>query len=175
MNRTQRQCEKHLLRAYKEYADALYKYIYFRVGQDTATAEDLLQQTFCNVWRAMRDKGKIQHLKAFCYRTARNLAIDHMRQKVRRKELSIDDEHMPELQDEENLEQNITIAISAQQLLTLMEQIPQQYADILDLRFTQELDIAEIAEILQATPNAISVKLHRAIARLKKEYEQSIS
>ena len=175
MNRTQRQCEKQLLRMYKHYADALYQYIYFRVGNNRTVAEDLLQQTFCNVWLAIMKKGTLEHPKAFCYTTARNLAIDHMRQQARRKEQSTDDEHFPEIQDENNLEQDIDIAISTEQLLTLMEHIPQQYTDILDLRFTQELTIAEIAQILDITPNAVSVKLHRAITRLKQDYEQSIS
>jgi len=62
-----------------------------------------------------------------------------------------------------------------------LEKIHPPYADILTLRFYYELEIYEIAKILDITENNVSVRINRAIAALKKvleeegvDYEQTV-
>lgn len=43
-----------------------------------STAEDLLQETYLRVTRALSERP-IDHLEPFVYQTARNLALDHLR------------------------------------------------------------------------------------------------
>ena len=43
-----------------------------------STAEDLLQETYLRVTRALGERP-IDHLEPFVYQTARNLALDHLR------------------------------------------------------------------------------------------------
>ena len=43
-----------------------------------STAEDLLQETYLRVTRALNERP-IDHLEPFVYQTARNLALDHLR------------------------------------------------------------------------------------------------
>ena len=43
-----------------------------------STAEDLLQETYLRVTRAL-DERPVEHLEPFVFQTARNLALDHLR------------------------------------------------------------------------------------------------
>lgn len=49
-----------------------------RMVDNPSTAEDLLQETYLRVTRALRERP-IEHLEPFVFQTARNLALDHLR------------------------------------------------------------------------------------------------
>ncbi len=171
MDRKTQQLHKHFLHAYDQYADALFRFLFYRVKQNKAVAEDLLAQTFCNVWLAITRKGEIEHLQAFCYRTARNLAIDYARSGKQKYEIGVEDEILERIPDNTPLEQSIDIALSTKRLKELMNTLAPQYAEIIHLRFTEEMSIKEIAQILDSNPNAVSVKIHRSLKALKSSYE----
>ena len=66
---------------YVRYMEAIYRYIFFRVG-DEAQAEDLTEETFVRAWEAL---PKYQHRKhpfsSWLYRIAHNLIVDHYRKR----------------------------------------------------------------------------------------------
>nr|WP_314481335.1 sigma-70 family RNA polymerase sigma factor [uncultured Pseudomonas sp.] len=49
-----------------------------RMVGNRCTAEDLLQETYLRVSRALGERP-VQHLEPFVFQTARNLALDHLR------------------------------------------------------------------------------------------------
>lgn len=49
-----------------------------RMVNNHSTAEDLLQETYLRVARALNDRT-VEHLEPFVFQTARNLALDHLR------------------------------------------------------------------------------------------------
>ena len=49
-----------------------------RMVNNHSTAEDLLQETYLRVTRALSERT-IEHLEPFVFQTARNLALDHLR------------------------------------------------------------------------------------------------
>ncbi|AIS11587.1 RNA polymerase subunit sigma-24 [Pseudomonas chlororaphis subsp. aurantiaca] len=49
-----------------------------RMVNNPSTAEDLLQETYLRVTRALSERA-IDHLEPFVFQTARNLALDHLR------------------------------------------------------------------------------------------------
>ncbi|BBP75230.1 sigma-70 family RNA polymerase sigma factor [Pseudomonas gingeri NCPPB 3146 = LMG 5327] len=49
-----------------------------RMVHNHSTAEDLLQETYLRVTRALSERP-IDHLEPFVFQTARNLALDHLR------------------------------------------------------------------------------------------------
>lgn len=51
-----------------------------RIVKDPQVAEDLAQETYLRTRKAM-DAGPIEHLEAFLYLTAKNLALDHRRRR----------------------------------------------------------------------------------------------
>ncbi|MFQ6555308.1 sigma-70 family RNA polymerase sigma factor [Pseudomonas sp. Lb2C1-1] len=49
-----------------------------RMVSNPSTAEDLLQETYLRVTRALSERT-VEHLEPFVFQTARNLALDHLR------------------------------------------------------------------------------------------------
>ena len=49
-----------------------------RMVNNHSTAEDLLQETYLRVTRALSERA-VEHLEPFVFQTARNLALDHLR------------------------------------------------------------------------------------------------
>ena len=49
-----------------------------RMVNNPSTAEDLLQETYLRVTRALSERP-VDHLEPFVFQTARNLALDHLR------------------------------------------------------------------------------------------------
>jgi RNA polymerase sigma factor (sigma-70 family) len=60
-----------------------------RIVRDPQTAEDLAQETYLRAARAA-ESGPIEHLEAFLYQTARNLALDHLRRQRTRGSVQVD-------------------------------------------------------------------------------------
>ncbi len=55
-----------------------------------STAEDLLQETYLRVTRALSERA-IDHLEPFVFQTARNLALDHLRARKIHSRTMVDD------------------------------------------------------------------------------------
>jgi RNA polymerase sigma factor (sigma-70 family) len=61
-----------------------------RMVGNACTAEDLLQDTYLRVTRALTERS-VEHLAPFVYQTARNLALDHLRAQRIQARTMIDD------------------------------------------------------------------------------------
>ena len=61
-----------------------------RIVRDRQIAEDLTQETYIRVMKAM-DQAPVEHVEAFLHQTARNLAFDHLRRKGTRSRIEAAD------------------------------------------------------------------------------------
>jgi RNA polymerase sigma factor (sigma-70 family) len=61
-----------------------------RMVNNHSTAEDLLQETYLRVTRALSERA-IDHLEPFVFQTARNLALDHLRARRVQSRTLVDD------------------------------------------------------------------------------------
>lgn len=68
-----------------------------RIVRDPQTAEDLAQETYLRAARAA-ESGPIEHLEAFLYQTARNLALDHLRRQRTRGGVQVDGLNIEEIE-----------------------------------------------------------------------------
>ncbi len=157
--------EQDFITAYDEHADAIFRFCAFQVG-DRERAKDLMQETFTRTWSYLNAGNEIANLKAFLYRTARNLSIN---ESVRARALSLDamqesvgfdpaDEK--ELSPEDDAE--------AALLMKHLNALDPPKREALTLRYIDGLPVQEIAELLGEAPNTVSVRIHRALEELKK-------
>lgn len=161
--------ENQFLEAYDAYAEALYKHCFFRV-YSSARAEELVQDTFMKTWDYLRKGGQIDNLRAFLYKTANNLIIDHSR---RKHETSLEQELEAnpgwEPADQQPPPEHQTLL---RQVRDSLEQLPAEERQLLIWRYIDDLDPKDIALILEITPNNVSVKLNRAMQLLKRYYQE---
>lgn len=162
-----RKIEEQFMKAYDAHQDAIYRHCYFRVFNQE-TAKDLTQETFMKVWNYLRAGNDIRNIRAFLYKTATNLVIDHHRKKS---ESSLDEMTESGFKPSTDGDKLMEAQADVQLLLETMQQVDDQYRDVLLLRYVDGFAPKEIAEILGESANVISVRIHRGVKKVKQLLE----
>ena len=150
-------------RIYDEFADKLYRFIFFRVGH-REIAEDVLSDTFVKSWQKIHQINSPKSLSAWLYQIARNNIIDYYRLK---KESVALEEIADTLEDAVNPIEIINATMQQKKILDVLNQLPTEQRQVIQYRFFEDLSNEEIAFILNKTEGAIRVIQHRAIIRMK--------
>ena len=135
----------------------------FRV-LDADKAQDFTQEAFIRTWKYIVGGGEIENVRAFLYRVATNVIIDDSRKK---KSVSLD--LMQEKGFDVRLDNSgrLDEIIDAKEGAKIIEQLDEKYREVVTMRYLAELSPKEIAEILGETENAVSVRIHRGLQKLR--------
>lgn len=151
---------------YREEHAHIVQFIRSRVDR-VEIAEDLANEAFVEVWRYIfRERQVVEHLQALLFTIVRRLVIDHYR---KRKGIEVDPEIMETVPDSRSMLKELELDQEAGAVRAVIEKLRSEYREVVTLRFVDELDIQEIASILNKSPGAVRVLLHRALAALRKE------
>ena len=166
--------EKRFLEAFEEYNDALFRHAMIRVS-NREKAIDIVHDTYTKVWAYIRDGYQIDSFRPFLYKVLNNLIIDEYR---RRKESSLDALLEIDGVDEgsfddltESSAEMLAATIDGKKAFALLEELPDQFKEVIILRFVDQLGPREISELIEETENVISVRLHRGLKMLRKKLE----
>ncbi|MDO8515820.1 MAG: RNA polymerase sigma factor [bacterium] len=155
--------EKMFMEAYEAYADAIFRHCYFRVS-DRERAEELAQETFMRAWDYVAKKGNIDYMKPLLYRIANNLVIDEWRKK---KSVSLDDMQEGGFDVVGVRAEEITHALDAKALMPYLDKLEPMYRDAVVMRYIDDMSPKDIAETLGIRENAVSVRIHRGLEKLR--------
>lgn len=149
-------------RIYDLYAPQVFNFVLSRV-RNKQQAEDILQTVFLKAWNSLakyqpNPKAKFS---TWLFQIANFTVIDYWRTKKEVVELD-KLENLAEFAVEPKLYENYDFLWQA------FEELPADYATILHLRFIQDLDVSECAQVLGKTHVGIRVMQHRALKSLKK-------
>ncbi len=147
--------------------DALFRFIYFRIG-NRALAVDLTQDVFTKTWLYLSQGKSIEYPEAFLYRAAKNALIDYYKKaKSGSLDTLLDGGFDPGSTDsvDEILRQD-----SIEEIRTLLETLDEDSKQIIFLRYTEEKPIEEIASLYGKSVNAMTVHIHRIIKKLRDTY-----
>jgi RNA polymerase sigma-70 factor, ECF subfamily len=154
--------------AYTNYADAIFRHCYFRLFQ-REKAKELMQETFLKALQYLQKGNTVENLRAFLYTTANHLIIDFVRKKS---ETSLDalleDGFDPTGAGDTGAE----ASLEHQQMQKILSSLERDERQLITMRYIDELKPQEMANILNLSPNVISVRLHRAMLQLKKLLKQ---
>lgn len=154
--------EMELLKAYDAYADALFRHCYFKTGE-RELAQDMTQDVFLKAWSYMQQKRQILNMRAFLYRLADNLVVDWYR---KRKTSSLDelaDAGFEPAAAGRTLEEQAEVSHA----FAKVRELEEEDRKLIIWRFVEDLSPREIAEIVDQSENVVSVRLHRALKKLK--------
>ncbi len=160
--------KKTFIRVYDEYADAIFRYCALRIS-DRERAKEIMQETFTNVWQYANIKGGIENMRAFLYKSARNLCINEI---ASRRTFSLDE--MVEKSGFDVIDPYLPSPETASEtalLLRKIRELSSEEAELLSMRYTDDMEVKEIAKILDMLPNTVTVKIQRAEEKLKKLYQ----
>lgn len=159
---------------YVEYQTAVFRYVRFRVATREA-AEDVTSVVFMKALRSFsRYDANRASPKTWLLRIARNAVTDHLRSLRRRGSLHVSLDRIPDLvADVPSHEERVMKQERIQTLLNGASRLRKSDQEILSLRYGAGLDNSEIAEHLEISNNAVAVRLHRALKRLKASVDET--
>lgn len=160
--------------------DKVYRFINMKV-RDGALAEDIFQDTFIKVVRTLKagsynEEGKFL---PWAMRIAHNLVIDYFRKKNKVRLISESSSKRDDFNvfhtiknDEENVEDEMTRVELEQQMVDLLEFLPESQSDILKKRIFKEMSFKDIAEEEGISINTALGRMRYALINLRKLIEK---
>ena len=156
---------KQFLDLYGKHSDELFRYCFFKTGSRDQSLE-IVQEVFMKTWIGMEKGTVMDNPKAFLYAATRNAVTDWYRKK---KPLSLDG--LQEIGFDAPAEEvSYSDKFDVEKILEKTNDLEEMYREIIILRFVNDLSVKEIAKLLNERENNISVRIHRAIDKLKKQY-----
>jgi len=153
---------------YERYRDAIYRFCLSRTGT-SHDAEDLVADVFMKAMQSIdryQDRGL--PFAAFLYRIARNAAID--RSRTLKQPLSVDG-LLVEPASKQNVEAEATFQVERSILMAALARLKPEHRDVIVMRFIEGYAALEVAQLLGKTEGAIRTLQHRALERLRKEFD----
>jgi RNA polymerase sigma-70 factor (ECF subfamily) len=151
---------------YDKYVDRIFIYT-VRLMQDDAAAQDVTAVTFEKALRHIRRyEWQNRSFAAWLYRIARNEAISRLR---RQKWLS--PRQWFGSTELRVTEKAVQTRQTNQAIHHALARLRPKDRDIIVLRYLEELNSEDVAEILACSTDVVYVRLHRALARLRAELE----
>ena len=150
---------------YQAHLDAIYRYIYFRVG-DVHDAEDLTEQAFMKAWEAMSDYRPRGHpFTSWVYRIAHNLVVDYHR---RRKPVQVMESASQLDRTGEPLAslEQVIAAEEATALSRAIRQLSEEQQQVIVLRFIEGMRHAQVARVMGKSEGACRMIEYRALIAL---------
>jgi RNA polymerase sigma-70 factor (ECF subfamily) len=160
----QENLETVFMETFRLYSDSIFRFCLVKVTNQQL-AEDMTQEVFMRYWKSLRDGKEITNVRAFLYTIAGNLAKDWYKRK-KSVPLEEDEAHDAVLVSRESSPETMSAYNEAIEMIEGMEDIDRE---VLLLRLVEGFEPRDIAEIIGETSNVVSVRLNRAMARLKEK------
>ena len=161
----------------KEHSPRIISLAWKLVG-NRADAEDIAQEAFLRLHRGLSSLREESRIATWLYRTASNLAIDHLRRQNLKRKLFFfrqnDDEPDPleQVADPAPSPGELYQAGETGRLLSgALKKLSARQRAIFTLRHQEELPLKEIAALLKLEEGTVKAHLHRAVMALRKELE----
>lgn len=157
---------------YRRHVDAVYRRLAHLVGPDPER-EDLLQQVFLDVFRAISSFRGDSAFSTWLYRIIVNVAYEHLRRRGRRTHSQLVAEDLellmaPGLSPEAAARQRQQVGLA----LTLLGRLKPKKRIAFVLRVVEGLSLEEIAEIVGARAPAVGQRVKQAQRELVAMYER---
>ena len=177
-NTNMAECEFDFQKIHDDFRPRILRYLTRLVGE--GEAEDLTQEVFARIGRALKSFRGESKLSTWIYQIATNVAVDRLRRSSARPG---DEKRLP-VEDIVETEEDKEIWTGEQTLSTeqrvirqemngcireIIETLPQTYRSVIILSELEGFKDAEIADILGLSLQAAKIRLHRARTRLKEE------
>jgi RNA polymerase sigma-70 factor, ECF subfamily len=145
----------------------LWHYAYKVTGSDSA-AWDIVQETWVGIIKGIRKLGDAAVFPQWAFRILNNKCADWLRKRHLQSKL---DRELPKgAQNESDARQNIDI--KSESLYAAIIKLSSEQRGLLMLRYHEDFDIGQIAEILGVPGGTVKSRLHRALNQLRQMVER---
>jgi len=146
----------------KRYENKLLRYILRLTNYPKEDAEDILQEVFIKAYLNLNDFNRNLKFSSWIYRICHNEVISHWRKmKVRPQMTELIDNNL-KFSTNAPIYKELEIKLNKGKINEVLNQIPLKYREVLVLRYWDEKDYNEMADILRVPLGTVGTLLNRA-------------
>lgn len=145
----------------RRHQESIYRHLR-GMGVDHDTALDLVQDAFVRAYDRLAECRDHVHFRAWLFRIARNLCLDHLKN-VRRSTVPLSTvEHSESIQDGRGETSELDLTMR-----TALERLPTALREAFLLKHDAGYTYDEVAAMTDASPSAVKMRVHRARETLR--------
>lgn len=144
------------------YYDPLYRFLW-RKTRNINTAQDLVQELFMNIWKSRQTLDPSKSIKAYLYKSANNLAINHLKKKA------VKDTHFADSVELESAVSSESAREFREYIDDALYDIPENQRLVFELNKFEGLKYAEIAEMLQVSIKTVESRMSSTLKTLREK------
>ena len=150
------------------YSAGLRRFLWKMIGQE-AMADDLLQETWVEVYRKINGLERPEAFGAWVYRIARDKAYRELRRRKAPGTIQeVYDESMLSKDDDDG-----ALALDdAEEVRVALAALPGEQREVLVLRFIEEMSYEQIAEVIARPLGTVRSRIHYAKAALRAKLKE---
>lgn len=149
------------------YHPKLYRVAY-RMVEDTAGAEDIVQDTFVKLWNKRNGMEHVNNTESFALTTLRNTCLDYLRTKKNSYHTGFE----ADIPETTSLPDQLELNDDARYVKTLIDGLPEQQRLVMMLKHWEGYSDYEIEEMTGLSRGNIRVVLSRARKTIREQYSK---
>ena len=154
------------------YKDKIFRFV-LRMVNNEFDAEDIMQELAIKIWKYREKFSELDNKEAWSMTVARNLAIDKIRNRNKRRHMDIDQAF--DLSDDSKDPYEKLVAEDTMSVLNKwMSKLPENQREVLHLREIEGMTYKEIAEICDMSLEQVKSNIFRGRKALKELLEKSV-
>ena len=134
--------------------------------RSAAQAEEIAQDIFLELYKNLAKIESVAHLVFWLRRSTTNRCIDQSRRLAYRTEVPINDTFHPATPVD------VGDAMLNESVRKHVADLPEWQRAVVVLRYQEDMDPGEIADVLQIPVNTVKSRLHRALGTLRQTLER---
>lgn len=158
----------------ERYEQKLYRYVRRISNFAHEEIEEVLQETFINIYRYLNTYNPKLSFSSWAYRIAHNQMISAVRKKKARPQYVFGDDDVDILSlipSDADVEQEVAQKCDNEVVAQALQELSDKYRDVLVLQYFEGLTYQEISDVLQIPVRTVGTRLNRA----KKQLEKSLA
>lgn len=147
---------------YYRYYQTMFDFLWRRT-RDYEASKDLAQELFIRLWKHRENLDTKQSLRAYLYRIASNLAIDHLRKKEREQSTFV---HDPDIVATTDPDENVDFEANVK---AVIRGLPDPLLTVYTLSRDEGLTYPQIAESLEVSVKTVEHRMSQALKILREK------
>jgi RNA polymerase sigma-70 factor (ECF subfamily) len=156
-------------------------YIAYDIVGDHHEAEDISQEVFIKMYRALSRFRKDAKMSSWLFQIAVNTSIDSLRRRKAKPRINVEDIELAGVREqtlesaspEANPERRAVATLMQEHINQALHKITPQERVVFVMRHYNEFKIREIADVLEVSSGTVKSLLFRALKKLRKELSSS--
>ncbi len=149
----------------KKYQERLYWHVR-RLMTDHDDANDVLQNVFIRVWKALDNFREDSRLFTWLYRIATNESLTMLEQKKRKASVPFGDVE-DSLSNSIRAEKDFDASKLEWKLQLAIRQLPEKQRAVFSLRYFDEMPYSEMSQVLETSEGALKASYHHAVKKIE--------